>query len=188
MTTPLPKHPEVLTELGTRLWDELALASHTRGHGWRTPALATVGLDGAPDARTVVLREVDAGQQTLVLYTDARSPKVAQLAGEPRASLLLWCAQLGWQLRLRVSITVETAGLGVSSRWARLMMTPSAQDYLSPLPPGSPLDHPLPQRDSREHFAVLTAQVHSMDWLHLDRAGHQRARFTAGETPVWLQP
>lgn len=186
--TPLPTHPQVLAELATRLWAELVLASHTRGHGWRTPAMATVGLDDAPDVRTVVLREVNAEQHTLVLYTDARSPKVAQLAAEPRASLLLWSSELGWQLRLRVLISVETAGLGVSSRWARLQMTPAAHDYLSPLPPGSPLDHPLPQRDSREHFAVLTAQVLSMDWLDLARSGHRRARFSAGEDPVWLQP
>jgi pyridoxamine 5'-phosphate oxidase len=186
--SPLPDHPEVLRQLESRLWQELALAAHTRGHAWRTPALATLGLDDAPELRTVVLREVDREQQELVIFTDARSPKVAQLTREPRASLLLWSAELGWQLRLGVVITVSTAGLGVSSRWARLKMTPSAQDYLSPLTPGSPLGHPQPQRDSREHFAVLSAQVLSMDWLDLDRAGHRRARFTVGEEPVWLQP
>jgi hypothetical protein len=190
--TPLPTDPEVLAELASRLWDELVLATSTRGHAWRTPALATVGLDGAPELRTVVLREVDPDQHRVVLYTDARSPKVAQLAQEPRASLLLWSADLGWQLKLSLAVTVETTGLGVSSRWARLKMSPSAQDYLSPLPPGSRLDpadrQALPERDSRAHFAVLNTQVLSMDWLQLDRAGHRRARFTAGEPPVWLQP
>jgi hypothetical protein len=33
---------------------------------------------------------------------------------------------LGWQLRLRVALALETAGLRVSSRWARLKMTPGA--------------------------------------------------------------
>jgi pyridoxine/pyridoxamine 5'-phosphate oxidase len=41
------------------------------------PSLATVSPDGLPDARTVVLREVDPDQERLVFFTDARSPKVA---------------------------------------------------------------------------------------------------------------
>jgi pyridoxamine 5'-phosphate oxidase len=53
-------------------------------------------------------------------------------------TLLAWSERLGWQLRLRVALAVETEGLGVSSRWARLKMSPAAHDYLSPLPPGAP--------------------------------------------------
>ena len=75
--------------------------------------------------------------------------------------------------------TVQTSGLAVSSRWARLKLSPAAQDYLSPLPPGAPLtaapSRPQPDRDSRSHFAVVQAQVQAMDWLELRPGGHRRA-------------
>jgi len=76
----------------------------------------------------------------------------------------------------------------VSSRWARIKLTPAAQDYISPLPPGSPLGAvPAPERQSREHFAVLTARVQSIDWLELHAEGHRRASFDATGRR-WLAP
>ena len=52
----------------------------------RTPVLATTGLDGVAQARTVVLREVRRTSEQLLIYTDARSPKVAELLAQPLAS------------------------------------------------------------------------------------------------------
>ena len=44
-----------------------------------------------------------------------------------------------------------------------------------------------PERQSREHVAVLAAQVQSMDWLDLHPEGHRRALFSAAGA-VWLTP
>jgi pyridoxamine 5'-phosphate oxidase len=177
-----------LGALEARLWTELVTAAHTRGHAWRTPVLATAGGAVGVDARVVVLREVDAPARELVFFTDARSPKAVQIAARPRATMVMWSAELGWQLRLTLHLTLETSGLAVSSRWATLKMTPAAQDYLSPLPPGAPLGaHPAPERGSREHFAVVTAQVLALDWLSLDPAGHRRAVFDL-QGARWVQP
>ncbi|MBT9595596.1 MAG: pyridoxamine 5'-phosphate oxidase family protein [Vitreoscilla sp.] len=170
-----------------RIWAELGAAARTRGHPLRTAMLATVGGVAGCDARTVVLREADPEARELVFFTDARSPKAEQMVQHPRAVMVMWSAELGWQLRLTVGLTLETSGLAVSSRWARLKMTPAAQDYLSPLPPGTPLAHPAPERASRDHFAVVTAQVGSVDWLALDPAGHRRAIFDANGAR-WVQP
>lgn len=134
-----------------------------------------------------MLREVDTAARLLRLYTDARSAKLAQAAVQPQAMLVLWSEQLGWQLRLKVRLQADTEGLAVSSRWAKIKLTPAAQDYLSPLPPGAPLARPLPERGSREHFAMLTAEVQSLDWLELHAEGHRRARFDA-EGQRWLAP
>ena len=102
-----------LPELSPR---ELAVAADQRGHPWRTPSLATVSPEGLPDARSVVLREVDPDQERLIFFTDARSPKVGQLKAQPRAMLVMWSAELGWQLRIQVACRVEASGLAVSSR------------------------------------------------------------------------
>ena len=61
---------------------------------------------------------VDLPGRTLLIYADARSAKLGQFATHPLGMLVLWSATLGWQLRLRVAVSAETAGLKVSSRWA----------------------------------------------------------------------
>ena len=175
-----------LPALEEAIWQELARATRDRGHAWRFAVLATVDGEAA-DARTVVLRDTDRATRTLLIYTDARSPKAAQLTAHPLGTLVLWSPQLSWQLRLRVRLALETSGLRVSSRWAQLKLTPAAQDYLSPLPPGSPLAAAAPERQSREHFAVLAAEVLSLDWLLLAATGHRRARFDAAGA-AWVTP
>jgi hypothetical protein len=137
-----------------------------------------------------VLRELDATARALAIYLDARSPKAQQVDARPRGTLVLWSPALSWQLRLRVKLSLEAGGLAVSSRWARLKMKPAAQDYLSPLPPGTPLSTPpapAPERESRAHFAVLWASVQAVDWLELDARGHRRAQFDA-QGARWVVP
>lgn len=186
--------PGSLPELQAQIWQELQSCVQDRGHGWRVATLATLnGLE--PDARVVVLREIDAAARELVFYTDARSPKVAQIRARAQGLLLCWCPRLSWQLRLGVRLTVETDGLEVSSRWARLKLSPAAQDYLSPLPPGSvigSLAAPAPapaamDRGSRGHFALVRAQVERIDWTGLRAGGHRRAQFDA-QGAHWLTP
>ncbi|MFN3298181.1 pyridoxamine 5'-phosphate oxidase family protein [Caldimonas sp.] len=183
------ERPATLAAVEAAVWQELARAAQDRQHAWRTPVLATGLADGA-DARVVVLREVDVQARTLVFYTDIRSGKVAQLLEHPRATVVMWSPTLGWQLRCRVQLSLDTQGVSVLSRWARLKLSPAAQDYLSPLPPGHTIDAPvrptLP-RDDRGHFGVLFARIDSIDWLELHREGHRRARFDA-EGARWLQP
>lgn len=200
-----------LEELGATLWRELAGAAQDRAHEWRQPVLATVCPEFGPQARTVVLREVDVASRTLLVYTDARSPKVAQLQADPRAQLLCWSRTLGWQLRLGGRILVSTEGLDVTSRWALLRHTRAAQDYLSPLSPGQPFDDSGTKTDGdvegegegeaqasldrsrgqRAHFAVMRLRVERMDWLSLDPQGHRRAVFDARDAALsgrWCAP
>ena len=168
-------------------WHQLASCTVDKTHAWRVMGLATLDGDAA-DLRSVVIREVDSQARTLTFFTDARSPKVAQIAAQPRATLLAWSGALSWQLRLRVRLEVQTSGLAVSSRWARLKMSPAAQDYLSPLPPGAPVERYQPERATREQFAVVTAQVGAIDWLELHADGHRRAQFDAAGAGQWVTP
>ncbi len=177
---------ESLRLIETACWQELERAAREREHGWRIMTLATVEGEQA-HARSVTLRGADAAAQRLVFYTDDRSPKLAQMKRNPLGTLLAWCRQLSWQVRLQVRLVQETDASLVSERWARLRMTPAAQDYLSPLAPGEPLTHPGQERGSREHFSIVNAEVLSLDWLELHPEGHRRALFSAGG-PQWVQP
>ena len=177
---------QTLAQIEAACWDEIGRAVRERGHPWRVMALATVGEDGA-EARCVILREADATARELVFYTDDRSPKVTQLRAQPRATLLLWSPQLGWQLRLRATLAVAADGLEVSSRWQRLRLGAAAGDYLAPSAPGTRVPAPGRERGARDYFAVVVARIEAMDWLELHPEGHRRARFAPGD-PHWLQP
>ena len=188
-----PDRLQALPEIEAALWRELSRAVRDRHHAWRVATLATVAAsaDGVqPEARSVVLRDCDRDARRLLVYTDARSAKAHQAERRPQGVLVVWSPALGWQLRLHVALVLHTSGLQVSSRWAQLNLTPAAQDYMAPLPPGTPQaapGAPPPDRDSRSHFAVLECQVQSTDWLELHRDGHRRARFDA-EGSRWLVP
>lgn len=188
-----PERLQALPQIEAALWRELSRAVRDRHHAWRLATLATVAAhaDGVqPEARMVVLRDCDRDARRLLVYTDARSAKAHQAERRPQGVLVLWSAALSWQLRLNVALVLHTSGLQVSSRWAQLKLSPAAQDYLSPIAPGTALDDaapPAPDRDSRGHFAVLECQVQSVDWLELHRDGHRRARFDA-DGARWIAP
>ena len=177
-------------DIRQQIWKELGRASVDRHHAWRTPVLATVGCDGSPNARTVVLRKVDANQQKLCVYTDARSEKVIELAKEPKAVFAFWSARLNWQLRVKVAISVATEGPELQALWQRVQQSASAGDYMATEAPGTerPAGFSVAQNLSGEHhFALLSAQVLQMDWLELGHGAHRRARLRA-DTWQWLIP
>ncbi len=178
-----------LPEIEAALWQRLGAAVTDKAHEWRTPALATVNGDVA-DARIVVLREVDARQKQLLFYTDERAGKVSQLLNRPHGTVLMWSRKLGWQLRCHVRLSLEMSGLSASSRWARIKLTPAAQEYLSAMPPGAPLAdvrHAGSGAVAREYFAVIGADVERVDWLELHPDGNRRAIFD-DEGARWIQP
>ena len=184
-----------LPAIEAALWQQLAAATHDKHHAWRHAVLATVD-DGMADARTVVLREVDVHQKQLMTFSDDRAAKVRQLLLHPHATMVMWSPALNWQLRCRVLLSLEMTGLAATSRWARIKLTPAAQDYLARLPPGAPRAKPdddddvAPQAAStlkREYFSVINARVLAIDWLELHRDGHRRALFD-DQGARWLQP
>ena len=168
-----------------RLWQELSRAPHDRHHEWRTPTLATQGIGrNGPQARTVVLRHADATSWCLRVFTDARSPKCAELTEQPMAQLSFWSKRLNWQLRVSALTTVELEGEQVNAAWERIKQSPARADYLSALPPGhiqSTCEGSALRSSeflSEHHLAVLNFKVTSMDWLALSANGHRRAMLT----------
>jgi len=176
-------------ELKRRVWQELQRATHDRHHEWRTPMLTSTGLEGTPQARTLVLRRAAPALWQLTFYTDSRSNKVLELQKNPQATVAFWSKRLGWQIRLQASVTVLTEGPEVTEAWCELYQSPSAGDYLSLAAPGSPLALQAngPGRSKHHHLALLQVQVTSLDWLELASVGHRRALMTP-TTLDWRVP
>ena len=182
-----PSRLASLSAIEAAVWRELEAAPHDKLHPWRTPVLGTTdGVVG--DARTMVLRELRVAERQLLMFTDSRSFKAAQIAAHPLGTLVMWSEALGWQLRLRVRLGLEVDGLAASSYWTRLKLSPAAHDYLSALAPGSVIDQAHGPLGERAHFALVEATVLAIDWLELHELGHRRARFEPGVAPRWLQP
>lgn len=97
MPEPLPSDPTGLPadplELLRRWLDDAAATGMTDANAM---TLATAGSDGAPSARTVLLRGI--GDDGLRWYTNRESLKGRQLAGNPRAQLLFYWRDLGRQI------------------------------------------------------------------------------------------
>jgi pyridoxamine 5'-phosphate oxidase len=69
--------------------------------------LSTVDSDGAPDARVVILKDVD--EAGWYVSSSAESPKGVQLAKDPRAALTFFWPGRGRQVRLRGPVTRASA-------------------------------------------------------------------------------
>ncbi|MFN8525799.1 MAG: pyridoxamine 5'-phosphate oxidase [Chloroflexota bacterium] len=66
-------------------------------------AVATVGADGTPSVRTVLLKELDA--RGFVFYTNYTSQKGIEIAANPRAALLFHWQPLHRQIRITGAVT-----------------------------------------------------------------------------------
>ncbi len=79
-----------------RLWFEEAKAAQILEPNAMT--LASVGEDGAPEARIVLLKDMD--ERGFVFYTNYNSKKGRDIAANPRVSLLFFWGELERQVRI----------------------------------------------------------------------------------------
>lgn len=182
---------------------EAALALLARGAADRrapahTPSLATVGLDGRPRLRTVVLRSVEPGP-VLRIHTDRRSAKVAEIAADPRVALHVYDAGEAVQLRIDAVATLHRGDAVADAAW--VASRPMSRICYGMEPgPGAPLPaggaftlpgDPDAVEAGRSAFVVILCRVTALEWLHLAASGHRRARFTVGGEENggrWLAP
>jgi pyridoxamine 5'-phosphate oxidase len=177
-----------------QLWNALTRAPLDKHSAFRNATLCTVDK-GVPQARIVVLREVDRKVRRLSFFTDARTPKLPQLRSQPQVQWLFWDPRVSLQLRISATASIEEDAAEVARRWARVGAGPAAADYLSLAVPGQELaeasEAVLPGSGAQNHFCVVHTSVQAIDALQLSRSGHRRARFAydaAGACkPSWLQ-
>lgn len=197
-----PPHPDTLDDVLESAWHALSRGVSDRRHAFHTPTLVTTGTDGNPDARTVVLRACAPGERVLICHTDVRSPKVEQIASNPR---VLWhLYDYKSRVQLRVAAIASVLGVDddplVREAWGRTSAG-SRVCYRGPLPPGEEAPSPVTNTPEVEpedteagldRFRVVRTIVTRIEWLRLRHDGHRRALFEwdgAGALhATWLAP
>ncbi|MBU8545212.1 MULTISPECIES: pyridoxamine 5'-phosphate oxidase family protein [Roseomonadaceae] len=186
-----PELAEVLAE-AFRL---LARGVADRRHPFHRPTLATIGLDGMPQARTVVLRRFDPLRRQLRLYTDSRAAKAAELAAFPWAALHGYDPDGQLQLRLRGRASLHQDDAEADAAWASSPAGSRALYAISPAPGtacAAPPPAPQDSEGGRPHFCLMVLELTRLEWLHLATGGHRRARFDwpgdGAHTATWLVP
>ena len=170
---------------------ELTAAVGSARHGLHLLTLATVGDDGAPAARTVVLRRVDASGREIRLHSDVRSPKVATIRRRPAVALHWYEPDLRIQVRIAATATVHHGDPVAAESWAATQAM-SRASYTTPHAPGTLLDS-FPEAPAKpadgddaglDHFAVISCRFDTVELLSLHASGHQRVHIHVDRTPV----
>ena len=187
-----------LAALLDRAWEALEAGAGPDKSRFSMVYLATSGAGGAPRLRTVVLRRADRANGTVGFNTDLRSPKVAELQAEPRAALLGYDMEAGFQVRIEGRARLSPCD---PAAWAAALPR-SRICYRHAFAPGAPLaapedgdptpemEAPPDESDGLSSFCAVDLLIGRLEALDLRKGGHRRAEFRAEEGWVgrWLAP
>ncbi|WP_349371359.1 pyridoxamine 5'-phosphate oxidase family protein [Salinarimonas sp.] len=199
-----PAFADDLDETLAHSWRQLARGVKDRRSPFHTPSVATIGLDGRPRLRTVVLRGVEPATARLRFHTDARADKVAELAADPRIALHAYDPQGKFQIRIEGRAIVHRDDALAEQAWRASRMT-SRACYATEPAPGSAIGEGgafrLPADEGeilagRAHFCAVEVVAQTLETLYLAHDGHRRARFGLQENGTsagrheacWLVP
>ena len=186
-----------LDAVRTEAFQLLSRGVADRRSPFHTPVVATIGTDGLPQARTVVLRGFEPEARVLRFHTDRRAGKVAELRRAPAASLLFYDAKAKIQVRVAGSAQVHHGDGIAEAAWAKTRAF-SRLCYRQATAPGDTIDGPAhglgdAADDGFDQFTVVRVTITTLEWLYLSVQGHRRARFVwppdnARPEASWVAP
>jgi len=171
-------------ELLTEAKDAFFRSNVDKKHPFRYFTLVTFG-ETYPEARTVVSRGVDQSLKVLI-FTDVRSPKVAQVQANGQVSALFYHSKQKLQVRMKGEAhLIDEKHKDYATYLHQVKSSPSIQDYTTTEAPGSILDGDITHGETL-HFIAIQVIPHQLDILKLDREQHQRARYVK-EGENWVE-
>lgn len=192
-------------EMHQVVWKGLSNALVSHQHPFRQMILGTLS-QGLPDLRMVVMRGAEEATGMIYFHTDRRSPKAIAIRQQPAVSILWYDAVQKIQLRTAARAEVLESGPLVEQRWAATGIS-SRRCYMAHWGSSQPVGHPsigfdslyaeqLPDLEAteigRQHFAVVSCSIQSIDFLQLFYNGHHRARLLYQQGVLqggeWLVP
>ncbi|MBC7536338.1 MAG: pyridoxamine 5'-phosphate oxidase family protein [Ferruginibacter sp.] len=154
------------------------------------PVVANVNEHGV-NLRTVVLRKVDIEKRQVCFHTDIRSGKWEELKNNNKVSWLFYHPSSMLQIRMSGTATLHQDDLFADEAWAntrisgrKIYLGDEGPSSLSAFPasglsPKFDREDPTPEESEagRKNFAIISTQIHWMEWLWLNSGGHRRATF-----------
>jgi pyridoxamine 5'-phosphate oxidase len=207
-TTPalVPPVPPFYNDLEATLrhaWAQLDAATTDRRSGFHALTVASVGLDGTPQQRSMILRKVDSAARTLRFNADIRSVKCEELRLNPAISALGYSIPDKLQLRLNGMARIDQHSALADYVWTT-MRDQSRVAYAQPSAPGDVLTQPDGYEPpielrldepaatlARENFCLVHLDIQRLDWVFLNIHGNRRAQFSWPEGALnarWLAP
>jgi pyridoxamine 5'-phosphate oxidase len=170
----------------------LADARRTEINDPNAMTLATIGLDGAPDARIVLLKSQD--EHGFVFYTNYESRKGEELAADPRATLVFHWKSLQRQIRIEGVVERVTPGEAdayFASRPRLSKLGAWASDQSRPLSERAELERRLEEAEARypdeavprpPHWSGFRLLPHRFEfWRDMPYRLHDRLIFSRDE-------
>lgn len=173
------------TTIFKKLIQELKLGVNEKNHPFRFFTLATCDENNVPQARTVVLRDVNE-DGSISFYTDKRSQKVTQLQNNPKVSLLFYHPEKLLQLKINGEAAFETNTAVLETTFTSLYEK-SKNDYTTLKPPGSSISNAtqVEYLTVENYFCKITIAPTTIEYLRLKRPNHLRVRFNKKNQEEW---
>lgn len=178
-----------LKSMDEHWWGALMHSTNQFSAAFRFLTLCSVDMQGQPQARTVVLRAVDRSKRQLRFYTDIRSAKWMEFKHNPAAMVMAYDTQDRVQLRFGGMVQLIESGSDYHAEcWSELPL--QSRIHYRGGPPGIELADTVEREieeatsdssQGREFFGVIVFTSTTLDFVRLDRANNQRARFTYRE-------
>ncbi|MEM9143052.1 MAG: pyridoxamine 5'-phosphate oxidase family protein [Bacteroidota bacterium] len=163
---------------------ELQKGVQDPGHPFRFFTLGTVGTEGIPILRTVVLRKTSESFN-LFFYTDQRSQKVAHIQGNKNVSLLFYHPENWVQLHIEGEAKIIDDAKILKEYWDKVSPR-NRRDYTRVLAPGSTVSKPeaVEYLTDKNHFCAIAVEPLTIEYLKIQSPEHVRLRFSR-ENGIW---
>lgn len=182
-------------------WAMLKSATVNRREACHLGNVATIGLDGRPKVRTVVLRDVNEQSQTIRFHTDGRAHKVGELAANPNIEAHFYDQPANIQIRVSGIAVVETTAMPTAKQAWAAARDMSKVCYRINAGPGTRLEAqdgygylPYEKGDTdpgEAHFRTVTIKVDRLEVVILKLNANRRAVFDVVDGKVdgrWVVP
>ncbi|WP_284178932.1 pyridoxamine 5'-phosphate oxidase family protein [Rhabdaerophilum sp. SD176] len=201
MQQPAPSLWDDLEATLAEVWRCLGAGASTRRSAFHHPTIATMGPDGAPRLRTMILRGVEPEIRRLRFHTDIRAAKANDVAANGSVAVHIYDPGMKLQVRMTGLATISHGDATARMAWQNAQPMSKACYGTRPAP-GTPIEtgdgFSLPASHSPElaegetNFAVLRMTIETMETLYLAHGGHRRAAFgwegAALVRKDWLAP
>ena len=170
-------------------WAQISRGKYDRKSPARHPTFVTSGVDGFPNARTLVMRRSDRKNNQIEFHTDNTSSKMLDLKKNPNAVIHIWLPKV--QLQIQMDVVVEIMVGDITIPYWKNVPANSRHAYGTLPSSGTVIESPNAYKYSpdQKRFAVLVCHIESIQLLLLGvkhiRANYKKTNNWQGE---WLSP